>query len=332
MVIQKELMLSQLKNMPLRNRQMYDMVKSIGKGYKASANNMDTAEVINSAQKRQEMMAIIDEVTTNVAFSFGLSDPQKLNKKLEEIRQELLANSKDGKVTKGDLKKKIEKILKSRLKDAFEKAGLDYELVEELEDKEIADEKKQDEQHNDLFELVNSENNVRLKEMEDKEKASQLLQKNVYERSLTIMLAMKKVRESIVQNREMLEIDLSFLKELDSQELSKQMKFLGSFGLTPMMIEKEGQIRENPERTIELETITKEDLEQGDIIFAIPIKELQSKNWEEKTRALTERFKDKGVEVEEPSVKVAKDVPVLMRGKDEEIKIPLPLGDNDREF
>ena len=46
------------------------------------------------------------------------------------------------------------------------------------------------------------------------------------------------------------------------------MKFLGSFGLTPMMIEKEGQIRENPERTIELETITKEDLEQGDIIFA----------------------------------------------------------------
>lgn len=295
MVIQKELMLSQLKNMPLRNRQMYDMVMSIGKGYKASANNMDIAEVINSAQKRQEMMAVIDEVTTNVAFSFGLSDPQKLNKKLEEIRQELFANSKDGKVTKGDLKKKIEKILKSRLKDAFEKAGLDPELIEEIEEREQEREEdriQDQEQNQDLFILKADSERVHEREIEERNAMDR--QKQIQEKALRVLEAMEKARDAIEKGKPIPEMDLSYLRELTPDEFSQQMNAFKKFGLQPIAIMKDGELtRENPERQITKETITKEDFEQGDIAFAIQFDKLVDPNWREnvaeKYKAIYER-------------------------------------------
>lgn len=277
MVTQEKQMLDQIKNMPPLNRQMYGLVKSIGSGYKASAMELDSAGVINNATKKQEMVEIIDDITNNVAFSFGLSDPQKLKQKLEDIKKELLANSKSGVVTKGDLKKRLEEILKMRLKSAFEREGIDAELVEELEDREIEEDRKQDQEQNqsqELFILTTNGNGERIMEREEEERDLQDRQKQIAEKSLRVLEAMEKARDAIVKGKEIPEMDLSYLKDLTPREFAKQMAVFKTFGLEPVSFGRDRQVRE-----VTLETITKEDLEKGDVAFAIQFDKLKTNKW-----------------------------------------------------
>lgn len=282
MVTQEKRMLDQIKNMPPLNRQMYGLVKSIGSGYKASAMELDSAGVINNATKKQEMVEIIDDITNNVAFSFGLSDPQKLKQKLEDIKKELLANSKSGVVTKGDLKKRLEEILKMRLKSAFEREGIDAELVEELEDREIEEDRKQDQEQNqsqELFILTTNGNGERIMEREEEERDLQDRQRQIAEKSLRVLEAMEKARDAIVKGKEIPEMDLSYLKDLTPREFAKQMAVFKTFGLEPVSLGRDRQERENPEREVTLETITKEDVEKGDVAFAIQFDKLKTNKW-----------------------------------------------------
>lgn len=280
MVTQEKQMLEQIKNMPPLNRQMYGLVKSIGNGYKTSAMELDSAGVINNATQKQEMVEIIDDITNNVAFSFGLSDPQKLKQKLEDIKKELLENSKSGRVTKGDLKKRLEEILKMRMKKAFEKEGLNPELVEELEDKELEEDRKQDqEQNQELFILTTNGNGERIIDREEEERNLQDRQKQIAEKSLRVLEAMEKARDAIVKGKEIPEMDLSYLKDLTPREFAKQMAVFKTFGLEPVSFGRDRQVREDPEREVTLETITKEDLEKGDVAFAIQFDKLKTNKW-----------------------------------------------------
>ncbi|MBQ7410449.1 MAG: hypothetical protein IJW20_03600 [Clostridia bacterium] len=296
MQVQEKLMLEQVKNMPPLNRQMYSMVKSIGSGYKASAMQLDAAGVINNAAQKQEMAEIINGTTNNVAFSFGLSDPQKLKQKLEDIKKELLASSKSGVVTKGDLKKRLEEILKTRLRNAFEKAGLAPELVEELEDREIEEDRKQDQDQNqDLFILTANGNGERIIDREEEQRDLQDRQRQIAEKSLRVLEAMEKARDAIEKGKEIPEMDLSYLKDLTPQEFAKQMAVFKTFGLQPVALGRDRQVREDPEREVTLETVTKEDIEQGDVAFAIQFDKLKGPNWRKMAEKSKAFFEQKGL-------------------------------------
>lgn len=287
MAIQKELMFNQLKNQPPLNRQVYEMVMSIGNGYRASVNNIDMTEAINGVQRKGQMAAIIDENATKMAFALGLSDPQALNRKLKEIKDKLLATQGKNVVTKGDLKKELEKILKGKLKKAFEEAGLETELVEQLEEKEIEEDRKQDqEQNQDLFILKADSERIHEREIEERNAMDR--QKQIQEKALRVLEAMEKARDAIEKGKPIPEMDLSYLKELTPQEFSQQMNAFKKFGLEPIAIGKDRTDRNAVEKEISIE-----DFQNGKAGFAIQYDKLVTPEWRtgvaEKWKALFER-------------------------------------------
>lgn len=179
---------------------------------------------------------------------------------------------------------------------ALTPAYLVTEIQKEIEKEELEADRLQDnEQNQDLFELVNNKNNIRLQDRQALERDLQDRQRSVAERSLRILEAMEKVKDAIVQGKENLELDLSCFRELGPEELSKQMSFLERFGLKQM------------------------DLENGEIVFSIPMRELHSPMWERKAEAYKAQFKERGIGKDRAGngVRIADDVPALRREQEQ---------------
>lgn len=272
----------ELNNMPPFNRSVYNVINSFGSKLQTFATSNKMAEVISAE-------------TIVMGNSLGLANTQDLATKLNAIKGKLATQKET--VTKEDLEEYLRNMLKKRIKESLREAGLDPELIEKMEDKEVldADRKQDNEQNQDLFELVNNKNNIRLQDRQALERDLQDRQRSVAERSLRILEAMEKVKDAIVQGKENLELDLSCFRELGPEELSKQMSFLERFGLKQM------------------------DLENGEIVFSIPMRELHSESWRAKAEAYKAQFKERGIGKDraENGVRIADDVPALRREQEQ---------------
>ena len=275
----------ELNNMPPFNRSVYNVINSFGSKLQTFATSNKMAEVISAE-------------TIVMGNSLGLANTQDLATKLNAIKGKLATQKET--VTKEDLEEYLRNMLKKRIKESLREAGLDPELIEKMEDKEVleADRKQDNEQNQDLFELVNNKNNIRLQDREALEKDLENRQRSIAERSLRILEAMEKVKDAIVQGKENLEIDLSCFRELGPEELSKQMDFLKRFGLKQM------------------------DLENGEIVFSIPMRELHSPIWERKAEAYKAQLKEHGIGKARSGtgVRIADDVPALRREQEQKQK------------
>lgn len=218
------------------------------------------------------------------------------------------------------LEGKIESLLK--LDDETLKGRLNSRKKKEIESKEAAvqtDEKnqkaldedwKQDqEQNQDLFILTTKGNDGRIVDREEQQMDLQDRQRQIAEKSLRVLEAMEKARDAIVKGKEIPEIDLSYLKDLTPKEFAKQMAVFKTFGLQPVMLGRDGQVREDQEREVTLETITREEVEQGDIGFSIPFDQLRTSKWRSIAERSKEFFKQKGIKPEyEPETTIEDDV------------------------
>lgn len=218
------------------------------------------------------------------------------------------------------LEGKIESLLK--LDDETLKGRLNSRKKKEIDAKEAAaqtDEKnqkaldedwKQDqEQNQDLFILTTKGNDGRIVDREEQQMDLQDRQIQIAEKSLRVLEAMEKARDAIVKGKEIPEIDLSYLKDLTPKEFAKQMAVFKTFGLQPVMLGRDGQVREDQEREVTLETITREEVEQGDIGFSIPFDQLRTSKWRSIAERSKEFFKQKGIKPEyEPETTIEDDV------------------------
>ena len=197
--------------------------------------------------------------------------------------------------------------------------------IQQKEAEEFADEQRQDEEHNDLFELTLNNGNFRLQDKDALLRDMQDRQRNVFDRNLKLLEALEEIRKVSRQRDGVLEIDLSHMKELDPKVFEMQKDLLSRFKIKAMTVGREGQDRDAPEREIALETVTREQLEQGEVTLAIPFKTLQSLEWEK----LSEKFRNqmkgyleqKGIEVEEKEpLSIEDDVLNAIAGKDRTAK------------
>lgn len=300
MVIQRRLNADEIRNMNPLNRQMYDMITTFGDGYKASAISPEMAEAINGA-------------TNGMAATLGLSDTQELSAKLIAIKGK--ANIKD----KEGLKEYFKLLLKKRIKESLREAGLDPELIEGLDEneKQQLTQVQEQNQNQDLFVLPTNGNGERIVDREEEQRNLEDRQKQVAERSLRVLEAMEKARDAIEKGKEIPEMDLSYLKDLTPKEFAKQMRVFKDFGLEPVVVGRDGQVREDPERQVTLETITREDIEQGDVAFAISFEKLQTREWRKMAESSKLFFKQKGIEPKyEPETTIEDDLINAIAGID----------------
>lgn len=284
MVVQRRLRPDEIQNMPPLNRQVYGIITSFGEGYRTSAMEPEMAEVINNA-------------TNKMAVSIGLSDAQELMEKLKAIKAKRNIKDLDG------LKDYFKQLLKKRIKESFLEAGLDPELIEELEENEKQEDIRQDqEQNQDLFILTTNGNGERIIDREEEERDLQDRQKErqrqIAEKALRVLEALEKARDAIVKGKEIPEMDLSYLKDLTPQEFAKQMAVFKTFGLEPVTFGRDRQVRDDPEREVTLETVTKDDIEQGNVAFAIQFDKLKTNNWRDMALDAKNRFERNGLKRE----------------------------------
>lgn len=217
-------------------------------------------------------------------------DPQKLKKLLEDLLALNINELKD----KLDVKRK--KIEDKEVTPYFEakKVELQYE------------EKRQDEaQNQDLFLLTTNGNGERVVDREEQSKTLLDRQKAIAERTLRVLEAMEKAADAVQKGEKIPEMDLSYLKDLTPREFKQQMRVFKDFGLDPIVIGEDGQIRENPEREVTIETITKEDLEEGNVAFGISFEKMKTKDWREMAKMAKESCRKQGIESEyEPEYEV----------------------------
>ena len=317
MVIQRKLRPEEIQNMPQLNRQAYGIITSFGDGYTASATDKEVAEVISLA-------------TNKMAMSIGLSDAQDLSEKLKAIKAKRNIKDLEG------LKDYFKVVLKKKIKEALLEAGLDPELIEEIEEREQEREEdriQDQEQNQDLFILKADSERVHEREIEERNAMDR--QKQIQEKALRVLEAMEKARDAIEKGKLILEIDLSYLRELTPDEFSQQMNAFKKFGLQPIAIMKDGELtRENPERQITKETITKEEFEQGDIAFAIQFDKLVDPNWREnvaeKYKAIYERS---GFDIKYRSETTkADDLIYSTKGNEAEEKTNQVKEDDDKDY
>lgn len=209
--------------------------------------------------------------------------------------------------------------------DKEEKEKLEAQAaVQKRENEEIANEQRQDEEHNDLFELTMNNGNFMLQDKDALLRDLQDRQRNVFDRNLKLLEALEAVRKISRQTDGMLQIDLSHMQNLDPKVFEMQKDLLSRFKVKAMTVVREGLERESPEREITIETVTKEQLEKGEVTFAIPFRELQSREWGERADGFRKQMEDylakKGIEVEkrEP-LRVEDDVVNAIAGNDRTI-------------
>lgn len=212
--------------------------------------------------------AVLDKLSTE-------KDPQKLKKILED----LLA------LDINELKDKLDK--KRR----------------RIEEKSKP--KAKGEQEQELFILTVNGDGERLVDREEQIQSLQDRQRAIAERSLRVLEAMEKAVDAVQKGEKIPEMDLSYLKDLTPREFKQQMRVFKDFGLDPIIIGEDGQIRENPEREVTIETITKEDLEEGSVAFGISFEKMQTKEWREMAKMAKESCRKQGIESEyEPEYEV----------------------------
>lgn len=194
-----------------------------------------------------------------------------------------------------------EETLKKRLNLRREKKIKEEEMAKYVEankeELKVAEEdRKQDqEQNQDLFILTANGNGERIIEREEEERDLQDRQRQIAEKSLRVLEAMEKARDAIEKGKEIPEMDLSYLKDLTPQEFAKQMAVFKTFGLQPVALGRDRQVREDPEREVTLETVTKDDIEQGDVAFAIQFDKLKDPNWRKMAEKSKAFFEQKGL-------------------------------------
>lgn len=176
-------------------------------------------------------------------------------------------------------------------------------VAQQKESAERANEQKQDEEHNDLFELTMNNGNFMLQGKDALLRDLHDRQRNVFDRNLKLLEALEAIRKISRQTDGMLQIDLSHMQNLDPKVFEMQKDLLSRFKVKAMIASERGLEREAPEREITVETVTKEQLERGEVTFAIPFRELQSPEWERLSEKFRNQMKDylnrKGIQIEE---------------------------------
>ena len=202
------------------------------------------------------------------------------------------------------LEEKREKLKDKDMNSYFKARNVDLQYEEE---------KRQDDaQNQDLFILTVNGDGDRLVDREEQERSLQDRQRAIAERTLRVLEAMEKAADAVQKGEKIPEMDLSYLKDLTPKEFAKQMKVFKDFGLETVVIGEDGQVRESPEREVTLETITKEDLEDGSIAFGVSLEKMQTKEWRDMARMAKESCKRQGIESEyepefEPEVEYMAD-------------------------
>lgn len=195
-------------------------------------------------------------------------------------------------------------------------------VVQRREDEEIANDQRQDqEQNQDLFILTtngNGERIIEIKEVQrDLQDRQRERQRQIAEKALRVLEAMEKARDAVERGEPIPEMDLSYLKDLTPQEFAKQMAVFKSFGLQPVTLGRDRQVREDPEREVTLETITKEDVEQGDVAFAIQFDKLKDPNWRKMAEKSKAFFEQKGLKTKYiPETTIEDDVISAIAGSE----------------
>lgn len=213
---------------------------------------------------------VLDKLSTQ-------KDPQKLKKLLEDLLALDINELKD------KLDEKRRKIEDKEVDPYFKAKNVELE---------------NNEQNQDLFILTVNGGGERLVDREEQERSLQDRQRAIAERTLKVLEAMEKAADAVQKGEKIPEMDLSYLKDLTPREFKQQMRIFKDFGLDPIIIGEDGQIRENPEREVTIETITKEDLEEGCVAFGISFEKMQTKEWRDIARMAKESCRRQGIESE----------------------------------
>lgn len=214
--------------------------------------------------------AVLDKLSTQ-------KDPQKLKKLLEDLLDLDINELKD------KLDEKRKKIEDKEMDSYFKTNNVELE---------------NNEQNQDLFILTVNGEGERLLDREEQIKSLQDRQKAIAERTLRVLEAMEKAADAVQKGEKIPEMDLSYLKDLTPKEFNQQMRIFKDFGLDPIVIGEDGQIRENPEREVTIETITKEDLEEGSVAFGISFEKMKTKEWRDIAKMAKESCRRQGIESE----------------------------------
>lgn len=262
------------------NQQVSDIITALGDEFGASA------------------------IARNMAEAIEVADTQELAEKIKAMKAR--GKIKDIAGLREFFKKRLEKKIREAQENGVE---INSDKSEEKE------EKKQNEQ--ELFILTANGNSERIVDKKAETGSFEASQKENAQRVLRVLEAMEKARDAIEKRKEIPEMDLSYLKDLTPRELAKQMAVFKDFGLQPVVLGRDGQVREDPERQVTLETITREDLEQGDIAFAIPFEKLQTREWRKMAEKSKMFFKEMGIKPEyEPETTIEDDVINAIAGVD----------------
>ena len=213
---------------------------------------------------------VLDKLSTQ-------KDPQKLKKLLEDLLALDINELKD------KLDEKRRKIEDKEVDPYFKAKNVELE---------------NNEQNKDLFILTVNGGGERVVDREEQERSLQDRQRAIAERTLKVLEAMEKAADAVQKGEKIPEMDLSYLKDLTPREFNQQMRIFKDFGLDPIIIGEDGQIRENPEREVTIETITKEDLEEGSVAFGISFEKMQTKEWRDIARMAKESCRRQGIESE----------------------------------
>ncbi len=269
-----------------------------------------------------------------------------------ESKIEYLLNLDDEKLKYRLNKRKEEKVKDEEAKEYIEAKKEDVEVDKDFQEdldknnsfvemqQQNEEEKKEEETRegaeakDDLFVLTQENGKFKLQDREAIMKDLQDRQRNVFDRNLKLLEALEEIRKVSRQFDGNLQIDLSHMLDLDPKEFELQKKLLSRFRLKAMSTKSNELDRESPEREITIETITKEDLENGDITYSIPFRELQSPEWVSRAQAFKEqmkehlRIKDIKVEEKEP-VSIEDDVLNAIAGRDPNRRYGKVIDDNE---
>lgn len=201
---------------------------------------------------------------------------------------------------------------------------------EEKEREELDADREQDEDQNqDLFVLNKSGKNPKLLTTEELNRDLADRQRTINEKRFRLLEALEKVKDAMKQEKGMLEIDLDLLKDLNPEQLRRQLTFFKAIGAEAMVVGRDGETIENSGREISSETITLEDIEQGTVAFAIPFDKLQSPTWKANINqykaGLKRTLEGKGITIDE-------EEPTTVKGIDDQENARDANGSQDKKL